>query len=137
MNDFLAEYGGQVGWLFAVSILMFIGSLIAVPWIVVKLPDDYFAQSKRRPPTEYSQHRAIRLLILIAKNVLGGVLLVAGIAMLVLPGQGLLTILMGIMLLDFPGKWRLEKYIVSRPAILRTMNWLRAKKGRKPLKIKV
>jgi hypothetical protein len=136
MSDFLAEYGGLVGWLFVVSMVMFVVGLIVVPWIVVKLPADYFVPGKRRPLINHSQHPVLRLMILVAKNVLGGVLLVAGVAMLVLPGQGLLTILMGLMLLNFPGKWRLERYIVSRPAILGSMNWLRARQGREPLKMK-
>jgi len=57
----------------------------------------------------------------------------AGIAMLVLPGQGILAILGGIELMDFPGKYRLERWIVSRPAVLRSVNWLRRRMGRPPL----
>jgi len=58
---------------------------------------------------------------------------VAGIIMLVLPGQGIFTILIGIMLLNFPGKYRLERWIVARRPVLRSINWLRRRAGRAPL----
>ena len=61
--------------------------------------------------------------------------MLAGLAMLVLPGQGLLTILIGLMLLDFPGKRRLERRIVARPAILAMLNRMRARRGRDPLRV--
>ena len=67
------------------------------------------------------------------RNALGAVLLAAGIAMLVLPGQGLLTILLGLMLVDFPGKRRAERALVARPNVFEALNWLRAKAGRPPL----
>jgi len=70
------------------------------------------------------------MVLLIGKNLLGCVIIVAGIVMLVLPGQGILTILAGIMLLDFPGKYRLLRWIVARPQVLRTLNWLRRRAGR-------
>ena len=53
--------------------------------------------------------------------------------MLVLPGQGLLTLLVGFLLVDAPGKYRLERWLVSRKAVLRPINWLRRRKGRQPL----
>ena len=74
-----------------------------------------------------------RAILAIAKNALGYVLILTGIAMLVLPGQGILAILAGIALVDFPGKQRLERWIVSRPAVLRSANWLRRRMGRRPL----
>jgi hypothetical protein len=69
--------------------------------------------------------------MLVAKNLLGIVLLVAGVLMLVAPGQGLLTIAMGIVLIDFPGKFRLERWVVTRPNVWRTLNWLR-RRARRP-----
>jgi hypothetical protein len=72
-------------------------------------------------------------LFLTVKNTLGGCLLVAGIFMLVLPGQGILTILAALALLDFPGKRKLEMSILHRPAVLKSINWLRRRAGREPL----
>ena len=72
---------------------------------------------------------------IVAKNISGVVLVFAGILMSLpgVPGQGVLTILMGVMLLDFPGKRRLELKLVSRPKVLRTVNRIRARFDRPPL----
>lgn len=120
--------------LFAVSVIGFIGSLIAIPFILVRLPPHYF--DERHPRTwmrEY--HPVLRWVGLVLKNGVGAVFLLAGIAMLFLPGQGVLTMLIGISLLDFPGKRRLERKIVSQPAVLRGINKLRHRFGQPPLTV--
>lgn len=78
-------------------------------------------------------HPVLRLIGLGLKNAVGVLLFLAGVAMIVLPGQGLLTMLIGISLLDFPGKRHLERRLVGQPAVLRTINKLREKFGRPPL----
>ena len=60
-------------------------------------------------------------------------MLLLGIAMLVLPGQGVLTILAALVLLDFPGKRRLERRLLLRPRLLGALNSLRARAGRPPI----
>lgn len=70
-----------------------------------------------------------------AKNALGALLLVLGAAMLVLPGQGLLTILVGLLLIDFPGKYRLERRLLGGPRVLRAINALRERWKKPPLEI--
>jgi hypothetical protein len=72
-------------------------------------------------------------MLLTAKNLLGYILIAAGIVMLVLPGQGTLTILIGILLVDFPGKYRLERWVVGRGPVLQSINWFRRRAGRPPL----
>ncbi|HEX9423558.1 MAG TPA: hypothetical protein VF899_09955 [Pyrinomonadaceae bacterium] len=109
-------------------------SLAIVSFILVRIPPDYF--HKDRPRDLWSdRHPAVRLLGLFAKNLLGVVLVVLGILLSIpgVPGQGLLTILLGIMLLDFPGKRRLEHKLVSRPQILATINRLRHRFGKSSL----
>ena len=69
----------------------------------------------------------------IGKNALGVVFVLAGVAMILLPGQGVLTILLGIMLTEFPGKYRFERWLVRRRAVLGAINWLRERAGRPPL----
>jgi len=69
----------------------------------------------------------------IGKNLLGVLLVIAGLAMLVMPGQGLLTIVAGVLLIDFPGKYCLERWLVTRKTVWRSINWLRKRAGRKPL----
>ncbi|WP_420427604.1 PGPGW domain-containing protein [Algiphilus sp.] len=122
-------------WLAAASVLMFVGSLIVVPWVVVRIPHDYFAHSRRPERPRQQWPLLLRLAYALLKNVVGAVLIAAGIAMLVLPGQGLITLFIGLMLLDFPGKFRLERRIVSYSSVLRAMNWLRARRGVPPLRL--
>jgi hypothetical protein len=69
----------------------------------------------------------------VLKNALGIVLVVAGLVMLIVPGQGLLTIAVGLMLIDFPGKYRLERWLATRRPVWRSINWLRKRAGRAPL----
>lgn len=118
-----------------VSVVTFFGSLLLVPWLVVRIPPDYFALEERRVATWQDRHPALRWTALIAKNCLGALLIVMGIAMLILPGQGLLTILVGIVLLNFPGKFRLERWLVRKEPIWRSVNWLRRRAGRLELEI--
>ncbi len=118
--------------LFALSVIGFIGSVLAIPFVLVRLPPHYF--DERHPRTWMQEyHPVLRWIGLVLKNGVGIVFLLAGIAMLFLPGQGVLTMLIGISLIDFPGKRRLERKLISRPAVLRTINKLRGQFGRPPL----
>jgi hypothetical protein len=66
----------------------------------------------------------------VARNLAGLALLAAGIAMLVLPGQGLLTMLLGLSFMDFPGKHALLERAIACPKLQHALNWLRRKEGR-------
>lgn len=120
--------------LFVLSVVGFVGSLIAIPFILVRLPPHYF--DERHPRTWMENHHPIlRLVGHILKNLVGAVFLVAGVAMLFLPGQGILTMLIGLSLIDFPGKRRLEGKLVGQPSVLRTINSVREKFGQPPLTV--
>jgi hypothetical protein len=122
-----------LGWLAAASIAMIVLTPIVAGWALVQLPCDYFTSEKRRPLDSWSKYPTARLALLIGKNLLGVVLIVAGLVMLIVPGQGLLTLLVGLLLTDFPGKFRLERWIVRRSSVRRTINWLRRRAKRPPL----
>jgi hypothetical protein len=115
-----------------VSAIGFIGSLIAIPLILVRLPANYF---DTRTPRHWMKdhHPLLRLLGLIVKNVVGVIFLLAGFAMLFLPGQGLLTMLIGVSLVDFPRKRELEAKMVSQPTLLSVINSMRQKFHKPPL----
>lgn len=119
-------------WLTVGSLIGFIGTLIAIPFIMVRLPADYF---DTRTPRHWmkNHHPILRLIGLIVKNAVGAVFLLAGFAMLFLPGQGILTMLIGISLLDFPGKRTIEAKIVGQHTVLQALNAMRAKFGKPPL----
>ena len=110
------------------SIVTFVGSLIAVPWLIGRMQPDYFV-AHRYKEADF-RHRHPALAIWLARNSIGFCLLLAGIAMLVLPGQGLLTILIAICMMDVPGKRRLLDRLVSNSHIQATLNWIRRKQGK-------
>ncbi|MEX5217761.1 MAG: PGPGW domain-containing protein [Nitrospira sp.] len=114
------------------SIFMFVGTLIAIPIILVRLPADYFDVRIPRPWME-NHHPVLRVVGHLVKNLVGIVFLLAGLAMLVLPGQGILTILIGLSLVEFPGKRRLEAKLVGQATVLSTINKMRAKFNKPPL----
>jgi hypothetical protein len=120
-------------WLTAISVLTFVGSLIVVPFLVVRIPADYFARKEEHGKSWANYHPVVRGMLLTGKNLLGYALIAAGLVMLVLPGQGMLTILIGILLVDFPGKYRLERWVVTRGPVLQSINWLRQRAGRAQL----
>jgi hypothetical protein len=133
--DWLAANQTLIVWLASSSVLVFIATLIAVPIVVTRLPADYFARPDHHRQPRASGHPLLNMVVIAVKNLLGVILVLAGIAMLVLPGQGLLTIAVGIMLMNFPGKYRLEQWVVSRPLVFGALNWLRRRSGRAPLRV--
>ncbi len=117
-------------WLTISSALAFIGTLIVVPLLLIRMPADYFT---RQRPYYHGRHPIIHWTILISKNLLGIIFLLSGIAMLFLPGQGIITILMAISLLNFPGKRYLEQQLICLPGILATVNKIRQRAKQPPL----
>ncbi len=118
----------------ALSMVFFVGSLIAIPFILVRLPTDFF---DTRVPRRWMEdhHPVLRLLGHIVKNVIGAIFLFVGFLMLFLPGQGILTMLIGVTMLDFPGKRKMEAKMIGQPAVLSTINHMRQKFGQPPLTI--
>ncbi len=133
MLPWLQEHTALLSTLVGLSIIVFVGSLIATPLIIARIPADYFAHSKRPPARWTAQHRATRVVLVILKNTLGVLLMLVGIAMLLTPGQGLLTLLVGFLLIDFPGKYRAEQWLLSRRQILRLVNWIRSRRHKPPM----
>jgi archaellum biogenesis protein FlaJ (TadC family) len=122
-----------VWWLVASSAFTFIASLILVPMFVVRIPADYFTHKKRHHKRPEKYPPVIRIIVLVIKNILGLILFCAGILMLILPGQGLFTMFIGMMMINFPGKYKLERWIVERGPVLKSINWLRRRAGHDPL----
>jgi hypothetical protein len=118
----------------AVALGTLAASLLVVAVVLVRLPATYFQDSHARDLWTH-RHPALRLAARVAKNVLGILLVALGLILSLpgVPGQGVLTILIGIMLIDLPGKRRLERRIVGRPRVLRAVNRLRRRFGRPPL----
>jgi hypothetical protein len=111
--------------LIAVSVAMFVGSLVAIPVLVRRLRPDHFA----RPP----EPRSLPAKIL--RNGLGALLVAAGIAMLVLPGQGIIAIIFGISIMDLPIKDRILRRLLTQKKIQEGVQRIRSKAGKPPLVI--
>lgn len=112
------------------SLSTFIGSLLAVPFLVGLLRPDYFLNHWQLVAVRRRRHPALAVAIVLVRNGIGVVLVVAGVAMLVLPGQGVLTILMGVCVMDFRGKRRMLDRMVRAPRIQLALNWIRRKSGK-------
>jgi len=134
--DWIIEDLTWGGVFFGVSLVLvtFVGSLLAMSFLLVKLPATYFQDFHSRD-VWVDRHPVLRLTARSGKNILGAILVVVGVILALpgVPGQGVLTILVGVMLLDLPGKRRLERRIVGRPRILRAINRLRKRFGSPPL----
>jgi hypothetical protein len=117
----------------AFSLVTFVLSLLTLPWLVAQIPANYFLHEHREASPWKQRHPVIRFLILAGKNLLGLVLLIGGFIMLFLPGQGLLTLAMGLLLMDYPGKYHMERWFIRHPPILKGLNWLRQRRNVPPL----
>lgn len=128
------NYFQQYGlWIATASFVIFIVGLATIPYIVSAIPVDYFHYQQRHPGEDRFEHPLVRLLVVSLKNLFGAILVCSGIIMLFTPGQGLLSILFGLMIMNYPGKYRLECWIIKRPLILKTVNRLRDRHGKPPL----
>lgn len=115
--------------LFVVSMVV---SIVIVGVVIVRIPENYFSSHYQHDFLPNSSWLT-RWGAVVAKNIAGLVLVIAGIAMLIGPGQGILTILIGLILMDIPGKRPLEARLIKRPIVLAAVNNLRAKYGKPPL----
>jgi len=122
-------------WMGFASFLTFVGTLVAIPILVVRIPEDYFTRPSRPRSRWRNHHPVIRISVLVIKNILGVTFILAGIAMLFLPGQGILTILIGITLTNFPGKMALERWLIRHRPVRHAINWLRKRTHHPPLQI--
>jgi len=120
-------------WLGVVSSIIFLISLLSIRWLVCMIPSDYFI--KKEQSKFKSNYPVAWIISSIIKNIFGYVLIFGGILMLVLPGQGLITIFIGLMLSNYPGKYKIEKKIIAIPRIFKTINWLRKKSDEPPLNL--
>ena len=135
MLEWIRGHELALWWMGTLSLVTFLASLILIPMLVVHIPSDYFLRKKRTLADFQGHYSVIRLTGIVIKNLFGIVFVLAGLAMLILPGQGIITILIGIMMLNFPGKLTLEKRLVQLPSVLRVINWIRAKANKPALQV--
>ena len=131
--EFLTNYKNYFVWLGTLSFVIFVFSLLSIKWLVTLIPSDYFMVKKN---TKFKlKYPFLWFISIIIKNFIGYTLIFGGILMLVLPGQGLFTIFIGLMLSNYPGKFYIERKFISIPSVLKTINWLRKKSDTPSIKI--
>lgn len=129
---------GWTGWHLMAGTVAFavasaVVSVFAVGAVLTRVPADYFVNPAARAPSD--RHPALKVLVVVGRNLLGYALIALGVVLSLpgVPGQGLLTVLMGVMLIDTPGKHAAERWLVTRRPVLRAVNAMRARAGRPPL----
>ena len=115
-----------------VIVVLYLATIALVPWMITRLPPDYFSKEERENYLFKDYSPFLRSVFMILKNIIGGILVLAGISMLFLPGQGLLTIVAGIFFLNFPYKYKIEKWIIAQPVVFKIFNTIREKAHKAP-----
>ena len=126
-------YKDLILWFGSISLFVFLFSLLSLKWLVSLIPEDYFINKKDSKIK--TSNIFIWYIVLMFKNLIGYSLILGGIMMLVLPGQGLFTIIIGLMMSNYPGKYAIEKKFIAIPTILKSINWLRRKSNKPPIRI--
>ena len=121
----------------SLSIFILIISVFMMVLIISFLPEDYFKSENRNliSSIQNSRYPLLKLLVLITKNFFGVLLLLSGILMLVLPGQGVLTIITGLVFMDYPGKYKFERKLLRQKGVINSINWIRSRLSKPPLKV--
>lgn len=131
--DWLEEHPAITTTVVVGSLALLAGSLWVGRRFLITMPPDYFTRTHTPLERWRDSHPALRWSLLIGKNALGGLLIFLGLVMFFTPGQGILTLLLGITLVDLPGKQWVERRMIGRPAVLRLVNRMRANAGHPPL----
>lgn len=133
IDHLLTHYSQWLYYLAIFSAVILVASIFFIPIVIARIPADYFVAPQRSYSWETLSW--YRLSLTLFRNVLGSLLILAGIAMLILPGQGILTVLAGLFVLDFPGKYKIERYLVRQPAVLNSLNWIRRRRNIPDLRV--
>jgi hypothetical protein len=128
--DIYTQFEDYIGLIVTVSALIFVVSLIFTPFLVSKIPHDYFTNPQyHKLEIKHFGH----LIFVVLRSVFGFLLILLGVAMLFTPGQGILAIIVGLFLMEFPGKKRLEHKIIENEITFKSLNWMREKFKKPPL----
>ncbi|MFK7816889.1 MAG: hypothetical protein AB8B92_11200 [Gammaproteobacteria bacterium] len=129
------SYKSELFILAWISMGLLIISLAIIPFVVIKMPEDYFLERYRVRASKKSTYPILAQFLTGLKNLIGFIFILLGILMLILPGQGILTVLMGLFLMNFPGKYKFERKLASLPKVLKSLNWIRSKANKPQLMI--
>ena len=125
-SDWISDYNQIIQWAGIVSVFLFFLSLFLLKYVILRLPEDYFitASSISKNPQ--------KIIVRVAKNAVGFLLTICGIILLFTPGQGMITILIGLCLIDLAIVNQFKKKIINNSQVQKALNWIRTKKSVKP-----
>ncbi|MFW6151643.1 MAG: PGPGW domain-containing protein [Verrucomicrobiota bacterium] len=132
-ENIIQKYTLLISLAAGISLVVMLASVMVIPAILIRMRPDYFVRDCRKRPVPAAKQTFFLPVIILARNFLGILLIIAGIVMLVTPGQGLMSIFVGLLVMDFPGKYRFERWLIRRRHVHRSVNWLRKKAGRPPV----
>jgi len=132
ISHYLSDHAEALLFLSLISMVLFSVTIICIPLIVIRLQDDFFIRDTRT--TAPFKSLPLHCFMILLKNVAGFFLLTAGFIMLFIPGQGLLTIVMGLILINFPWKKKLELRLLKLTSLQNALNWIRRKNALKEFK---
>ncbi len=139
MNGWLTHFYASLDWASVVlgAGIAIIGMAVSVAVtivVMVRLPADYFHADYRASKQDDSSVLS-RWCWRLTKNLIGACLVLIGMVLSLpgIPGQGLLTILLGVLIMDFPGKRKVERRLVNQPLVLSAINRVRAHFKKPPL----
>lgn len=106
-----------------ISLVVYAAAALAIPFVLASLPADHFTRPphRRRPFTRF------------LRTIVGLLIVAAGVAMLFLPGPGIVTIVLGLSITGGELSARGMRKIVCRPRVLAAINAMRVRRGREPL----
>ncbi len=130
----IEELALRYWWVLAGSVVFVILGAAAVPFVLIRLPADYFVSEKNSGFLSTLPF-PLFYIILVLKNLFGLMLLLFGVILLFVPGQGILTIIAGLVLMNFPGKRKMMRCVVRKKPVYNGINWIRAKAGKEKILI--
>ncbi len=112
---------------FALGTMVLIAVVATLPPTFLQTPDSSLGGTPANPVLSWVRR--------IGKNFIGLLVMAFGLVLALpgVPGPGLPIVLVGLMLVDFPGKQRLLKKLLSVPGVLGGINALRVRLGKPPL----
>ena len=129
-SDWISDYNQIIQWAGIVSVFLFFLSLFLLRYVIIRMPEDYFITTSSISKSHSKSPQ--KIIVRVAKNVVGFLLTICGIILLFTPGQGMITILIGLCLIDLAIVNQFKKKIINNSKVQKALNWIRTKKSVKP-----
>lgn len=127
LTTWAVQHTGLIVVVGIISFALLAATLLATPWVLARLPHDYFSAKPVSGPQSVRSS-----VICVIRTIVGLLMILLGFAVIFTPGPGLVLLVLGLAMCDFPGKHNLLIKLVSQPIVLSTLNWIREKSNKPP-----